>query len=86
MLGKWYVVQYYATSEEAIPYRCMKADFTVSQFEVSMNFSYSFTDDPLNEELFGNITWKIPNPSQPAHWTHSEDTCKLLTHIIKLTC
>lgn len=55
----------------------MKAEFTSSNFpfEVTMNFTYSFTDDPLNEKLFGNITWTIPNPSIPSHWTHSEDSC-----------
>lgn len=78
MLGTWYVVQYYASSEEALPYRCMQAVFTMSPFplEITMNFTYSFTDDPLNEKLFGNITWTIPDPSLHAHWTHSEDICK----------
>nr|XP_008191233.1 PREDICTED: uncharacterized protein LOC657715 isoform X2 [Tribolium castaneum] len=54
MMGRWYVIQYYASSEEAL--------------------SYSFTDDPLNELLVGNITWTVPNPGVPSHWTHSEDT------------
>ncbi|KAK5649292.1 hypothetical protein RI129_000321 [Pyrocoelia pectoralis] len=76
MLGPWYVVQYYASSEEALPYRCMRANFTMSpsHFEITMNFTYSFTDDPLNEELGGNITWVIPDPMQLAHWKHAEDT------------
>lgn len=79
-MGTWYVIQYYASSEEALPYRCMQAEFTMSSIldEVTMNFTYSFTDDPLNEQLIGNITWTVPNPAEPAHWTHSEDTCKLL--------
>lgn len=77
MLGEWYVIEYYASSEEAISYKCMRADFTMSTLEsVNMNFTYSFTDDPINEQLIGNITWIIPNPAEPAHWTHSEDTCK----------
>ncbi|KAJ8937458.1 hypothetical protein NQ314_011847 [Rhamnusium bicolor] len=67
--------QYYASSEEALSYRCMRADFTMSSLDtVNMNFTYSFTDDPINEQLMGNITWTIPNPIEPAHWTHSEDT------------
>ncbi|XP_018580094.1 apolipoprotein D [Anoplophora glabripennis] len=75
MLGEWYVIEYYASSEEAISYKCMRADFTMSALEsVNMNFTYSFTDDPINEQLIGNITWTIPNPVEPAHWTHSEDT------------
>ncbi|CAG9772646.1 unnamed protein product [Ceutorhynchus assimilis] len=75
ILHKWYVMEYYASSEEALAYRCMRAEFTMSSPEViTMNFTYSFTDDPLNEQLIGNITWTIPNPAVPAHWTHSEDT------------
>lgn len=41
-----------------------------------MNFTYTFTDDPAAELLYGNITWEIPNPSRPSHWVHAEDTCK----------
>ncbi|KAF7263375.1 hypothetical protein GWI33_002682 [Rhynchophorus ferrugineus] len=75
LLGKWYVIEYYASSEEALAYRCMRADFTMSSNDViTMNFTYSFTDDPINEQLLGNITWVIPNPAEPAHWAHSEDT------------
>ncbi|XP_022903789.2 apolipoprotein D [Onthophagus taurus] len=75
LLGKWYVIQYFATSEEALPYRCMRAEFTMSPHivDVTMNFTYSFTDDPLNEQLMGNITWTIPNKKIPSHWTHSEN-------------
>ncbi|XP_014217063.1 apolipoprotein D [Copidosoma floridanum] len=73
-LGQWYVVQYYASSEEAISYRCMRADLSVvsGNAEVTMNFTYSFTDDPLNEQLVGNITWNIPSHDLPAHWVHAE--------------
>lgn len=76
LLGPWYIIEYYASSEEALSYRCMRADFTMSKqlLDVTMNFTYSFTDDPLNEQLIGNITWNIPDMEQPAHWTHSEDT------------
>ncbi|VEN61724.1 unnamed protein product [Callosobruchus maculatus] len=75
MLGKWYVIEYYASSEEALSYRCMRAEFTMSTMDdVTMNFTYGFTDDPVNEILMGNITWIIPNPAEPSHWTHSEDT------------
>lgn len=41
-----------------------------------MNFTYTFTDDPAAETLYGNITWEIPNPNRPSHWVHAEDTCK----------
>ncbi|KYM98756.1 PREDICTED: apolipoprotein D [Cyphomyrmex costatus] len=73
-LGLWYIVQYYASSEEALVYRCMRAELSVSpeNAEVTMNFTYSFTDDPINELLVGNITWKIPSPDLPAHWMHAE--------------
>ncbi|XP_018321365.1 lopap [Agrilus planipennis] len=76
MLGTWYIIQYYASSEEALPYRCMRAEFSISSLplHVTMNFTYSFVDDPINEHLFGNITWTVPDTMQPAHWTHSEDT------------
>ncbi|KAL6422404.1 hypothetical protein ACFW04_010619 [Cataglyphis niger] len=73
-LGLWYIVQYYASSEEALAYRCMRAELLVSpeNAEVTMNFTYSFTDDPINELLVGNITWKIPSSDLPAHWVHAE--------------
>ncbi|CAH1119262.1 unnamed protein product [Phaedon cochleariae] len=75
MMGNWYVMEYYASSEEALSYRCMRADFAMSSLEdVNMNFTYSFTDDPINELLIGNISWTIPNAAEPAHWIHSEDT------------
>ncbi|XP_076682463.1 lipocalin/cytosolic fatty acid-binding protein Karl [Andrena cerasifolii] len=73
-LGSWYIEQYYASSEEALAYRCMRAELSISSesTEVTMNFSYSFTDDPINEQLVGNITWKIPSSESPAHWVHAE--------------
>ncbi|XP_043251439.1 apolipoprotein D [Colletes gigas] len=73
-LGSWYIVQYYASSEEALAYRCMRAELSISSesTEVTMNFTYSFTDDPINEQLVGNITWKIPSSELPAHWVHAE--------------
>lgn len=77
-MGTWYIVQYYASSEELPAYSCMKAEFTVSPetLGISMNFNYTFIDDPDKEKLSGNITWEIPDASQPAHWVHAEDTCK----------
>ncbi|XP_058791158.1 apolipoprotein D [Phymastichus coffea] len=74
LLGAWYVVQYYASSEEALSYQCMRAELSVQpdNAEVTMNFTYSFVDDPMNEQLFGNITWKIPEAEAPAHWLHAE--------------
>nr|CAD7454015.1 unnamed protein product [Timema tahoe] len=81
ILGKWYVVQYYASSEEALSYRCMREVFTMAadRPEVSMNFTYIFTDDPEGEKLVGNITWRIPNGNRPAHWVHAEDSCEYIT-------
>ena len=75
--GTWYVVQYYASSEEAISYRCMRAEMSIApeRSEVTMNFTYSFIDDPANEQLAGNITWKIPSTQLPAHWIHAEEPC-----------
>ncbi|VVC96663.1 uncharacterized protein LOC126975906 [Leptidea sinapis] len=85
MLGDWFVVEYYASAEEALSYSCMRAVFTqddhVQQEDgsiewtpgVTMNFTYRFADDPLGENLYGNITWRI-DLSEPAHWTHSELT------------
>jgi hypothetical protein len=72
------VVQYFASSEEALSYGCMRPVFSMSsdRLEVSMNFTYTFTDDPAAELLYGNITWEIPNPHRPSHWVHAEDTCK----------
>ncbi|XP_023713684.1 apolipoprotein D [Cryptotermes secundus] len=76
LLGSWFVVQYFASSEEALSYGCMRPVFSMSsdRLEVSMNFTYTFTDDPAAELLYGNITWEIPNPSRPSHWVHAEDT------------
>ncbi|XP_028043596.1 uncharacterized protein LOC114253053 [Bombyx mandarina] len=85
ILGDWYVVEYYASAEEALSYSCMKAVFTQDDHVpaidgtiewtpgVTMNFTYRFADDPIGETLFGNITWKI-DLNQPAHWTHAEST------------
>ncbi|CAG9787124.1 unnamed protein product [Diatraea saccharalis] len=85
MLGDWYVVEYYASAEEALSYSCMRAVFTQDDHiaaadgtvewtpGVTMNFTYRFADDPLGENLLGNITWKV-DLNEPAHWTHSEIT------------
>ena len=56
----------------------MRAVFTMpaDELEVHMNFTYGYVDDPDNEQLLGNITWHIPDPKKPAHWVHSEDSCK----------
>lgn len=82
LLGSWFVVEYFASAEEALSYSCMRAVFaedeTVNQGgtwtpRVTMNFTYSYTDDPDLSSLLGNITWRV-DPDQPAHWTHEEDT------------
>jgi hypothetical protein len=84
LLGSWFVVQYYASSEEALSYGCMRPVFSVSpdRLQVSMNFTYTFTDDPAAELLYGNITWEIPNPNRPSHWVHAEDTCKTASSLV----
>lgn len=76
-MGTWYVVEYYASSEEMPEYSCMKAKFTLlpENLDISMKFNYSFLDDPEKEKLTGNITWQIPDVQQPAHWVHAEDIC-----------
>lgn len=73
------MIEYYASSEESQIYRCMRTNFYLSPTdpEISMNFTFSFTDDPENEQLYGNITWRIPNGQQPSHWVHSEDPCTI---------
>lgn len=78
MMGHWYVVQYYASSEEDLAYKCMRAVLSLNPQgdEVSLNFTYSFTDDPDNDLLVGNITWVIPDPARPAHWQHAEESCE----------
>lgn len=78
MMGQWFVVQYYASSEEALEYKCMRAVLSLSPQgnEVSLNFTYSFTDDPDNDLLEGNITWVIPDQGHPAHWVHAEESCE----------
>ena len=94
MLGHWFVVQYFASSEELPEYRCMRADFSLSTASaedaaedgarakgprVTMNFTYAFSDDPVGERLRGNITWQVPDLSRPAHWRHQEESCKSYT-------
>ncbi|XP_055914962.1 insecticyanin-A [Eupeodes corollae] len=75
MMGFWYVVQYYASSEELPEYACMQSHFTFSDQDqhVTMDFTYIYAEDPLKEKLQGNITWMIPDFDVPAHWMHTED-------------
>ncbi|KAG8237146.1 hypothetical protein J437_LFUL011194 [Ladona fulva] len=74
ILGGWHVVQFYSSGEEgAAPYRCMRANLSLSLPKLQMVFSYVFADDPLRETLLGNLTWDIPEMSNPAHWVHAED-------------
>lgn len=44
-------------------------------FQITMDFSYLYRDDPDHDELRGNITWIIPNFDTPAHWIHAEMIC-----------
>jgi len=75
MMGFWYIVQYYASSEELPEYGCMRCVLSMSPEEhhVTMNFTYDYSEDPLKEGLLGNITWIIPEFSAPAHWIHKEE-------------
>ncbi|XP_058443265.1 apolipoprotein D [Malaya genurostris] len=74
MMGYWYVIQYFASSETLPEYSCMQSSFTTSDGFVTMNFTYFFSDDPLRNFQQGNITWVIPNYATPAHWIHAEWT------------
>lgn len=40
MMGFWYVVQYYASSEEAAEYSCMKCNFTMSDESALVRFQF----------------------------------------------
>lgn len=51
---------------------------------MKMNFTYIYADDPDNDILSGNITWRIPDTQQPAHWVHAERICKLMVGWIHL--
>lgn len=96
-MGFWYVVQYYASSEEAAEYSCMRSVFGMNNnqvcrkekydthsyipfskfiLKVTMNFTYTYENDPLKDRLQGNLTWTIPNFNVPSHWVHKEDFCK----------
>ncbi len=78
MVGDWYVIEYYASSEEFDIYSCMRTTFYLSpeEKEMTMNFTFSYIDDPDKERLHGNITWRIPDLRYPSHWVHSERTCR----------
>lgn len=82
--GTWNVIDYYASSEEVEIYRCMRSTFNLSPDapEISMDFTYSYSDDPDNEMLAGNITWSIPSFEQPGHWVHKETSCKKYKHLV----
>uniref|UniRef100_A0A182X5B8 Uncharacterized protein n=1 Tax=Anopheles quadriannulatus TaxID=34691 RepID=A0A182X5B8_ANOQN len=74
MMGSWYVIQYFASTEMFPEYGCMRSSFVTSDGYVTMNFTYVFLDDPLATFQQGNITWIIPNYGQPAHWVHAESS------------
>lgn len=76
MMGSWYVIQYFASTEMFPEYGCMRSSFVTSDGYVTMNFTYVFLDDPLATFQQGNITWIIPNYGQPAHWVHAESSCE----------
>lgn len=42
MMGFWYVVQYYASSEEAAEYSCMKCNFSMSDESALVGFFLLF--------------------------------------------
>uniref|UniRef100_A0A182Q0S1 VDE lipocalin domain-containing protein n=1 Tax=Anopheles farauti TaxID=69004 RepID=A0A182Q0S1_9DIPT len=74
MMGSWYVIQYFASTEMFPEYGCMRSSFVTSEGYVTMNFTYVFLDDPDTTFQQGNITWIIPNYGQPAHWVHAESS------------
>lgn len=79
IMGFWYVVQYYSSSEEIPEYACMRSTFSFNHQEnrdITMNFSYIYAEDPIKQPLYGNITWFIPNMAVPAHWMHTEYICE----------
>ncbi|CAG7716857.1 unnamed protein product [Allacma fusca] len=78
MLGSWYVIQYYSSSEEALTYHCMRVDFRLSSgnMDMKMHLTYRYADDPNDEVQDGNMTWQIPDPRRPEHWRHTEDHYK----------
>ncbi|XP_076299802.1 lipocalin/cytosolic fatty acid-binding protein Karl isoform X2 [Lasioglossum baleicum] len=51
--------------------KCPKVK-AIRNFDISEFLGSCFTDDPINEQLVGNITWKVPSPDLPAHWVHAE--------------
>ncbi|XP_058127080.1 uncharacterized protein LOC131290498 [Anopheles ziemanni] len=74
MMGPWYVLQYFASTEMFPEYGCMRGSLFTSDGFVTMNFTYVFLDDPLATFQQGNITWIVPNYAQPAHWVHAESS------------
>ncbi|KAE9524923.1 hypothetical protein AGLY_014973 [Aphis glycines] len=86
--GTWNVIEYYASSEEVEIYRCMRSTFNLSPDtpEISMDFTYSYADDPDNEMLTGNITWNIPSFELPDEGVYNtfvldcKDTWAVLLH------
>jgi len=78
ILGPWYVVQYYSSSEEALTYHCMRTEFGLSNgnMDMKMRLTYKYAADPNEETQMGNITWQIPDPMRPEHWRHTEDHYK----------
>ncbi|KAL7029311.1 hypothetical protein ACKWTF_006183 [Chironomus riparius] len=73
MMGFWYIIQYYSSSEETAEYKCMKGNLEMSDNkDITMKFTYFFINDPNNELMSGNITWYIPNFNDVSHWIHAE--------------
>ncbi|XP_050099587.1 uncharacterized protein LOC126579908 isoform X2 [Anopheles aquasalis] len=74
MMGSWYVIQYFASSETFPEYGCMRSSFSTSDGYVTMNFTYAFLDDPAATIQQGNITWIIPNYDEEIYNTYVIDT------------
>ncbi|XP_065353482.1 uncharacterized protein Karl [Cloeon dipterum] len=74
--GSWVFQQYFASSEEALAYRCMRGemnvDSTAAGILITMTFRYGYIDDPDDDVITGNMTWVIPDLNHPAHWEHAE--------------
>ncbi|CRK87467.1 CLUMA_CG001268, isoform A [Clunio marinus] len=74
MMGFWFIVEYYSSSEMTSEYKCMQGELKITDAkEIIMNFTYSYVYDLDDELLSGNITWRIPNYHDPSHWIHTEE-------------
>lgn len=83
--GDWFVIQYYASSLELPEYSCMRSNFQIDFEHVSMNFNFTYADDPFHEKISGDLSWFVPNLDVASHWTHMEENCNVrMNPILKI--